>query len=158
MCKPLKSKKMSEIVKNWDGFWGCFFFCLRWRGSVEYNRFVQLTCPPLTELNQCAFVSDSYLMFEPSRQQGCTTLGAFVLKTKPHFSTPFFVSVWYKSQVVQFEQKSRDINKRSRYRKKFKLFCLLYAIFIAIKSVYLARIIGLVKCPILPKIRGISDD
>ena len=75
---------------------------------------VQLTRPPLTELNQCAFTSDSYLMFEPSRQQRCTTtLGAFVLRTKPHSSsTPFLVSVWYKSQVVQFEQKSRDINKK----------------------------------------------
>ena len=65
-------------------------------------------------------------MFEPSRQQGCTTLGAFVLKTKPHFSTPFFVSVWYKSQeVVQFEQKSRDINKKVEISEKIQIVLLI---------------------------------
>ena len=65
-------------------------------------------------------------MLVPSRQQGCTTLGAFVLRTKPHSSTPFFVSVWYKGIVVQFEQKSRDIDKSRDIGKKFKLFCYHY--------------------------------
>ena len=95
-----------------------------WEGTDRSE--IQRVCvdrmhPPLTELNQCAFPCDSYLMFEPSRQQRCTTtLRAFVLRTKPHFSsTLFFVSVWYKGQVVQFEQKaeisteSRDIGKNS---------------------------------------------
>ena len=124
---------------------GFFFVCLRRVESFRLqNICVERIHPPLTELNQCAFPCDSYLMFEPSRQQRCTTtLRAFVLRTKPHFSnTPFFVSVWYKGQVVQFEQKAEISTKKSRYRKKFRLFCLSYAIFIAIKSVYLARIIG----------------
>ena len=146
----LRHKLVQREETFYSHIWSLFFLFEMVRDRrVLYK--VQLTRPPLTELNQCAFTSDSYLMFEPSRQQGCTTLGAFVLKTKPHFSTPFFVSVWYKSQVVQFERnfkKSRDINKKSRYRKKFKLFCLSYTIFIAIKSVYLARVIGPVKCPI----------
>ena len=48
--------------------------------------------------------------------------GICIKRTKPHFSTPFFVSVWYKGLVVQFEQKSRDIDKaetstKPRYRQ-----------------------------------------
>ena len=79
---------------------------------------------PLTELNQCAFPCDSYLMFEPSRQQGCTTLGAFILRIKPHSSTPFFVSVWYKGQVVQFEQKA-EISTKVEISEKIQIVLLI---------------------------------
>ena len=86
--------------------------------------------PPLTELNQCAFPCASYLMFEPSRQQGCTTTWrAFILRIKPHSSnTPFFVSVWYKGQVVQFEQKSRDINKKVEISEKIQIVLLIVCV------------------------------
>ena len=100
---------------------------------------------PLTELNQCAFPCASYLMFEPSRQQGCTTLGAFILRIKPHSSTPFFVSVWYKGQVVQFEQKNRNINKSRDIGKKSNCFAYRIRFLLLLKVFFGPRP---VKCPI----------
>ena len=55
-------------------------------------------------------------MLAPSSQQGCT-LGAFVLKQSPT-RTPFFVSVWYKGLIIQFEQKAEI--SLPRYRKKIQ--------------------------------------
>ena len=52
-----------DIYKSRDKY---VFFCLRWYGPRRVLYRVQLTRPPLTELNQCAFTSDSYLFYSPT--------------------------------------------------------------------------------------------
>ena len=78
--------------------------------------------------------------------------GICIKRTKPHFSTPFFVSVWNKGLIVQFEQKkpryrqkakisdiklryrtkSRDIGPKAEISEKIQIVLLSSAIFIAI--------------------------
>ena len=67
------------------------FFCLRWFGPCRVLYRVQLTRPPLTELNQCAFTSDSYLFYS-SPDIWNALFRTFVLRTKSR-STFIFVSV-----------------------------------------------------------------
>ena len=66
-------------------------FCLRWFGPCRVLYRVQLTRPPLTELNQCAFTSDSYLFYSPPDIWNAL-FRTFVLRTKSR-STSIFVSV-----------------------------------------------------------------
>ena len=51
--------------------------------------------------------------------------GICIKRTKPHSSTPFFVPVWYKGLVVQFEQKAE-------ISEKIQIVLLSYVIFIAV--------------------------
>ena len=108
----------------------CFVFVFL---CLSGTRRVQLTRPPLTSVR-----------FPASYCDNRDVLLWGHLYSKPHFSTPFFVSVWYKGLVVQFEQKSRDIDKaetstKPRCRSFARMRSLLPFKCIKFKSVYLAR-------------------
>ena len=81
--------------------------------------------PPLTELNQCAFAISLILMLAALQTTGMYYfVGICIKRTKPHFSTPFFVSVWYKGLIVQFGQKAE-------ISEKIQIVLLPHTIFIA---------------------------
>ena len=83
-----------KLVKGFESIymkWTFFLFLFEMERDRRVLCRVQLTRPPLTELNQCAFSSDSYLFYSAPDIWNAL-FRTFVLRTKSR-STFIFVSV-----------------------------------------------------------------